>query len=57
LGSSALEERGGVDWATLRGKQLLLAQGTTRIIVLASTVGVLYIKNGSKTISVKFYFV
>jgi hypothetical protein len=36
-----------VNWATLRRKQFLLAQGTGRITVLASTVGVLYIETAA----------
>jgi hypothetical protein len=42
LGGSSLEEAAGVNWATLRRKRFLLAEGSTRITVLATEVIVFY---------------
>jgi hypothetical protein len=42
LRGSALEESAGVNWATVRKKHLVLAQGTGQIAVLASTIEFVY---------------
>jgi hypothetical protein len=42
LRGSALEESAGVDWATVRKKHLVLAQGTGQIAVLEISIEFVY---------------